>query len=64
MEWEKRWDEKTHHNRIVTSCCDDDVGRDEMLLGNTWREKEDFMEDFRNDGTRGKLGSLDESRMK
>ena len=64
MEWEKRWDDQTHCNRIVTSCCDDELGGDEMLLFKTWREKEDFMEDLRNDGTRGKLGSLDESQIR
>ena len=61
MEWEKRWDDQTHRNRIVTSCCDDEFGGDEMLPVKTWREKEDFMEDLRNDAIRGKLGSLDES---
>ena len=64
MEWEKRWDDQTHHNRIVISCCDDDLCGDEMLLVKTWREKKDFMEDLRNDGTRGRLGSLVESRMR
>ena len=64
MEGEKRWDDQTHCNGIVTSCCDDELGRDEMSLVKTWREKEDFMEDLRNDGTRGKFGSLDESRMR
>ena len=64
MEWEKRWDDQTHCNRIVTSCCDDELGGDGALLVKTWGEKEDFMEDLRNDGTRGRLGSLDESRMR
>ena len=61
MEWEKRWEEQTHRNRIVTSCCDDELGGDEMLLVKTSRETKDFMEELRNDGTRGNLGSLDDS---
>ena len=64
MEWEKRWDDQTHCNRIVTSSCDDELGGDGAPLVKTWGEKEDFMEDLRNDGTRGRLGSLDESRMR
>ena len=34
----------------------------ECYIVKTWREKEDFMEDLRNDGTRRKLESLDESQ--
>ena len=61
MEWEKRWDDQTHHNRILKSCFDDELGRDGIYELRQGEKKEDLMEDFRNDGTRGKLGSLDES---